>query len=59
MWSIYETVSALPFAQKAVTAAVALAVVVLVLGGTIHEAQAVLQTTAAISVVIAAARGEP
>lgn len=59
MWPIYRTVSALPFAQKAVTVAVGLAVIVLALGGTIHEAQAVLQTSAAISVVIAAIRGEP
>jgi hypothetical protein len=59
MWPTYRTVSALPFVQKAVTAAVGLAVMVLALGGTIHEAQAVLQVSAAVSVVIAAVRGEP
>ena len=57
MWP--QSLSDLPFAQKAVSAAVGLAVVVLACGGTVHEAQAVLQTSAAISVVIAAVRGEP
>jgi hypothetical protein len=55
----YKSVSDLPFVQKAVSAAVGLAVVVLALGGTVHEAQAVLQTSAAVSVVIAALKGEP
>jgi len=56
MWPFSE---GLPFVQKAVSAAIALAVVVLAMGGTVHEAQAVLQTSAAVSVVIAALRGEP
>lgn len=55
----YKSLGDLPFAQKAVSAAVGLAVVVLALGGTVHEAQAVLQTSAAVSVVIAALKGEP
>ena len=59
MWETYKSLCDLPFAQKAVTAAVALTVVVLALGGTVHEAQAVLQGSAAVSVVIAAIRGEP
>lgn len=55
----YKSLSALPFVHKAVSAAVGLAVVVLAMGGTVHEAQAVLQTSAAVSVVIAALKGEP
>jgi len=59
-WLIaYKSLSDLPFAQKAVTAAVGLAVVVLACGATLHEAQVVLQTSAAVSVVIAALKGEP
>ena len=55
----YKSLGDLPFAQKAISAAVGLAVAVLALGGTVHEAQAVLQTSAAVSVVIAALKGEP
>ena len=56
MWPFSE---GLPFVQKAVSAGIAPAVVVLAMGGTVHEAQAVLQTSAAVSVVIAALKGEP
>ncbi len=57
--TVWNSICDLPFVQKAVTAAVALAVVVLALGGSVHEAQTALQTSALVSVVIAAMRGEP
>jgi urease accessory protein UreF len=57
--AVSKTVSEMPFVHKAVSAAVALAVVVLALGGSVYEAQAALHTSALVSVVIAALRGEP
>lgn len=57
--AVCKAVREMPFAPKAVSAAVALAVVVLAAGGTVYEAQAALHTSAIVSVVIAALRGEP
>lgn len=57
--AVWDSICALSFVEKAVTAAVALAILVLALGGTVHEAQTALQTSAVVSVVIAAMRGEP